>query len=249
MVPAEVGVVILSMKTKIFFSVVLSLATLRAEPVQGVVFPFKTVQVSSPVLQEVITEVLVEEGTEVREGQIIVQLRNEREQLDVELSKKLIELKQFIARGQEKLYKEKMGSEEKALEAKTDLELAVLQQSAKQIALKEKTVRAPISGVVVKKYKEAGEAIDRAEKLADIVNIDSVYVQFYLAPALRKAVQQDQPIRVRILDLEGAEFDGKITFIDPRNDAASGLVRVKALVENKDHRIKPGMKGSAEFGK
>ena len=110
-------------------------------------------------------------------------------------------------------------------------------------------MRAPISGVVVKKYKEAGEAIDRAEKLVDIVNIDTVYVQFYLTPALRKAVQQDQPIRVRILDLEGAEFDGKITFIDPRNDAASGLVRVKAQIENKDRRIKPGMKGSAEFGK
>jgi len=237
------------MKTKIFFSIVISLATLRADPVQGVVFPIKTVQVSSPVLQEVITEVLVEEGTEVRDGQIIVQLRNEREKLDVELSKKLIELKTFIARGQEKLYKEKMGSEEKALEAKTDLELATLQQSSKEIALREKTVRAPISGVVVKKYKEAGESIDRAEKLMDIVNIETVYVQFYLAPSLRKSVQQDQAIRVRILDLEGAEFDGKVTFIDPRNDAASGLVRVKAQIENKDRRIKPGMKGSAEFGK
>jgi membrane fusion protein (multidrug efflux system) len=244
-----VGVVTFSMKTKIFFSIVISLATLRADPVQGVVFPIKTVQVSSPVLQEVITEVLVEEGTEVRDGQIIVQLRNEREKLDVELSKKLIELKTFIARGQEKLYKEKMGSEEKALEAKTDLELATLQQSSKEIALREKTVRAPISGVVVKKYKEAGESIDRAEKLMDIVNIETVYVQFYLAPSLRKSVQQDQAIRVRILDLEGAEFDGKVTFIDPRNDAASGLVRVKAQIENKDRRIKPGMKGSAEFGK
>jgi membrane fusion protein (multidrug efflux system) len=244
-----VGVVIFFMKTKIFLSVVLSLASLHAEPVQGVVFPLKTVQVSSPVLQEVITEVLVEEGAEVREGQIIVQLRNERETLDVELSKKLIELKQFIARGQEKLFKEKMGSEEKALEAKTDLELARLQQSAKEIALKEKTIRAPISGVVVKKYKEAGEAIDRAEKLVDIVNIESVYVQFYLPPGMRKSVQQDQPVRVRILDLEGAEFEGKMTFIDPRNDAASGLVRVKVQIDNKDRRIKPGMKGSAEFGK
>lgn len=237
------------MKTKILLSAVLSLATLRAEPVQGVVFPIKTVQVSSPVLQEVITEMLVEEGTEVREGQVVAQLRNERETLDVELSKKLIELKQFIARGQEKLYKEKMGSEEKALEAKTDLELARLQQSAKEIALKEKTVRAPISGVVVKKYKEAGESIDRAEKLMDIVNIETVYVQFYLAPTMRKFMQQNQAIRVRILDLEGADFDGKVTFIDPRNDAASGLVRVKAQIENKDRRIKPGMKGSAEFGK
>jgi RND family efflux transporter MFP subunit len=236
------------MKAPVFIAL-LAAAALHAEPVQGVVSPNKQISLSSPVMQEIITEMLVEEGTEVREGQIIAQLRNEREKLDVRLSEKLIELKQFIARGQERLYKEKMGSEEKALEARTDLELARLQLDSKKIALGEKTVRTPLGGIVVKKYKEPGESVDRAEKLVDIVNIDQIYVQFYLKPELRKTLTQDAPIRVRILDLESKDFDGKITFVDPRNDAASGLVRVKVKVENADHRIKPGMKGSADFGK
>ena len=237
------------MKASVFLALLAATAALHAEPVQGVVSPNKQISLSSPVLQEIITEMLVEEGSEVREGQIVAQLRNEREKLDVRLSEKLIELKQFIARGQERLFKEKMGSEEKALEARTDLELARLQLDSKKIALNEKTVRTPLGGIVVKKYKEPGESVDRAEKLVDIVNIDQIYVQFFLKPELRKTLKQDAPIRVKILDLEATEFDGKVTFVDPRNDAASGLVRVKVKVENADHRIKPGMKGSADFGK
>lgn len=228
---------------------VLTAGLLHAEPTQGIVLPFKQVSVASPVLQEIISGMFVEEGTEVKEGQVLVQLRNDREKLDVELSEKLIDLKRFIAQGQEKLFKEKMGSEEKAREATTELEIAELTMSAKRVTLEEKTIKAPLSGVVVKKYKEAGEAVDRAEKLMDIMNYDQVYAQFYVKPELRKSLNNNDKIKVKVADLENAEFEGKIDFIDPRNEAASGLLRIKVLVENKDHRIKPGMKSMAEFGK
>jgi RND family efflux transporter MFP subunit len=232
LVPPEVGVVNLNIQTMrrnvlalVLFA--LGAASGSAETFQGVVSPIKSVSVSSPVLQEIITDVLVKEGAAVKEGDVIVELRKEREELDVKLSNKLIELKRFIARGQDKLFKEEMGSEEKALEAKTDLELAQLQLEAKTVALKEKTIRAPLSGTVVKKYKEAGESVAREEKLIDIVNIDQVFVRIYLPPNLRKILKEQEKVSVKIADLEGAEFAGTVTFVDPRNDAASGLVQVK----------------------
>jgi RND family efflux transporter MFP subunit len=235
-----------------FLSSLLSLALVAAhaaEPVQGVILPFKKISVPSPVLQEIISEMLVEEGTEVKEGQVIVQLRNEREKLDVEIAEKSIDLYKFIAAGHERLFNEKMGSQEKALEAKTNYELAQIQKKAKQFSLDEKTIRATISGVVVKKYKESGEAVDRAEKILDIMNYDQVYARFNLPSELRKTLQMDAPMRVKVLDLDGAEFTGKIAFIDPSNDMASGLVGVKILIDNKDHRIKPGMKSAGVFAK
>ena len=83
------------------------------------------------------------------------------------MSEKMIDFKKFIARGHERLFKEQMGSEEKALEAKTDVELSLLKLDANKIALREKTVLSPLSGTVVKKYKESGESISREEKLVD----------------------------------------------------------------------------------
>jgi RND family efflux transporter MFP subunit len=226
-----------------------ALAPGYADPVPGVIMPFKQVSVPSPVLQEVITEINVEEGSEVQEGQILVQLRNEREKLDVQLTEKSIELRRFVAQGQEKLFQEKVGSEEKAREARTELQMAEVTLEAKKVALAEKTIRSTLSGVVVKKYKEVGEAVDRQEKLMDIINYDQVHIRFDVRPELRKTLSMDKPVRITVSDLDNAEVTGRIIFIDPRNDAAGGTIRIKVAVENKDHRIKPGMKCSADFAK
>jgi membrane fusion protein, multidrug efflux system len=201
------------------------------------------------VLQEIITGIRVKEGDSVKEGDIIVELRKEREELDVKLSEKLIELKRFIARGQHRLYKENYGSKEKALEAQTDLELAELQLDAKKVALAEKTIKAPLSGIVVKKHKEVGEAVAREEKLLEIINIDQVKVRFNLKPELRKSVKEGQQIKVKVPDLGGAEFTGKVAFVSPRIDAAAQLMEVMVEIDNKDHAIKAGMGGEADFGK
>ena len=230
-------------------SLLLALAAVRAEEKQGLVIPFKTVSVSSPVLQEVIDSVLVEEGDEVTEGQPIVQLRAEREALEVERTQKLIELGTFKAGGTETLFKEKIGTKEKWLEEQAQLELSKILHRAAETMLKEKTVRAPLAGVVVKKYKEAGESVDRAEKLMDIVNIDQVYVQFYLDPILMETTKEGQEVRIKFPVINNAEFTGKITFVDPRIDAGSGFFRVKVLLENKARTVKAGMRATANFGK
>ena len=145
----------------------------------------KQVSVSSPVLQEVIREVLVKEGDTVKEGQPIVQLENAKEELAVQEGERLVENAEFIAKGTEALHKDKMGSREQMLKAKTELELAKIRLAAAHVNLKEKTIRAPLDGIVVKKHKEAGEAVDRVEKLIDLVNIDQVYVQCYVNPKLQ----------------------------------------------------------------
>ena len=214
-----------------------------------IVIPYKTVQVSSPVLQEVIESVLVEEGAEVTEGQPVVQLRSEREALEVERTQKLIELSTFKAQGAESLFKEKMGSKEKWLEENAQLELARILHRVAEVALKEKTVLAPLAGVIVKKYKEAGESVDRAEKLLEIVNIDQVYVQFYLEPALMGSIKEGQEVEVTFPANNNAKAIGKVDFVDPRLDAATGNLRIKVLIDNKNRTIKAGMRATANFAK
>lgn len=221
----------------------------RADDTQGLVMPLKQVSVSSPVLQEVIEHVLVEEGDAVKEGQVLIELRKEKEELEVKQAEQVVEQKRFTAEGAQKLYKEKIGSQEAAIQKQTELDLAKIQLKAAEVRLKEKTIRAPLNGIVVKKYKEAGEAVDRVEKLLDVVNIDQVYVQFYLDPKLMDSIKQDMQVPVRFAVIGNQDFIGKVSFIDPRIDAGSGLFRVKVLIENADHKIKAGMRGTVDFGK
>lgn len=222
---------------------------LQAEEVQGLVIPFKQVTVSSPVLQDIIGEIYVDEGDEVKLGQPMAKLLSDKEDLEVQQYAKMIERRQFEAKGMEELLKEKMASKDAALEKQTDLELAKIQHKLALVRFNEKTIRAPLSGTVVKKYKEVGEGVDRAEKLFDVVNIDQVYVQFYLDPKFMETLKANTKLPVHLSALPRSSFTGTISFIDPRIDAASGLFRVKLLLDNPSHEIKAGMRAQADFSK
>lgn len=237
-----------------FFCISLCLAALslaRADETQGLVIPFEQVTVSSPVLQDIIKEINVKEGDEVSKGQVLAQLMNDKERLEAQKYEKLIERAEFQYKGMETLAKEKMASREAALEKLTDLELAKIQYKLAQTMLEEKTIRSPLAGIVVKKYKEPGEAVDRVDKLFDIVNIDKVYVQVYLDPKLMDKITPGAKVPVRFPALRGGPQTDMATvaFVDPRIDAASGLFRVKLVLDNPGHDIKAGMRGQVDFTK
>jgi RND family efflux transporter MFP subunit len=237
------------MFSRSFALLVLLAAPLAAQEVTGLILPFKSVLISSPVLQEVIEKVAVEEGDTVKEGQLLVQLRNAKEQLTVQENEQIVKNAEFVAKGLASLLEQKMGSREAALKAATELALAKIRVELAKELLSEKTIKAPLSGVVVKKFKESGESVDRAEKIVEIVNIDSLYAQFYLEPKFIQILKLDQPISIRFPERKDLTVTGKISFIDERIDATSGRFRVKVLLPNPDRKIKAGMQALADFGK
>ncbi|MGC3990427.1 MAG: efflux RND transporter periplasmic adaptor subunit [Chthoniobacteraceae bacterium] len=227
----------------------LSSAFLSAEPVQGLVLPFKEVSISSPPeRQDVIQSIKVEEGDVVKKGEILAQLDDRAAKLDVEDAKQKIKQAEFTAKGMQQLLQEKMVSKDATLAKETDLELANTLYKAAQLYLDEKSIRSPLDGIVVKRYKEEGEAADKIEKMFDVVNIDKVYVQFYLDPRWMQRLHAGQEIKLHLpLLSEHPQFIGTVAFMDPRIDAASGLFRIKLLVDNPDHLIKAGMRAEVDF--
>ena len=184
-------------------------------------------------LQEVITAVLVEEGDTVKEGQPLVQLRVGEGGTGGAAHREADRTSDVQIQGLRNRFSTRRWAARKSRWRKqAQLELAKILHRAAEAAFKEKTIRAPLAGIVVKKYKEAGESVDRVEKLMDIVNIDQVYVQFYLDPKLMTSMREGQEVPVKFPVLDNAEFTGKVTFIDPRIDAGSGFFRIKVLIEN-----------------
>jgi RND family efflux transporter MFP subunit len=224
---------------------------LLADEVQGLVPPFKEVSVSSPVLQDVVKDMKVDEGDVVKQGDILAELLNDREQLDVQRYQNVEKRAEFQYKAMKELAATHDASQDALMEKETDLQGAKLDYQMALQALDEKTIKSPLSGIVVKRYKEPGESVDRTEKLFDIVDIDQVYVQFYLNPTYMEklSVGDTVPVRFPALKQGQQEYSGKVSFIDPRIDAASQLFRVKLLLDNPHHEIKAGMSGVADFSK
>lgn len=215
-----------------------------AEPtsVPGLILPFQEVEVGTAAAG-LVAEVLVKEGDTVEEGQPILRLNDEVERLEVERAARVLEKARFDHDAAEKLLAEKIGTREDALKKRIEHDLASLALQAAQLRLAQRTIRAPIQGILVRRDKEPGEAVQLDETVAQVVHIRRLYAQFYLEPAQVRLAQPGQSLNLRVPSLpEQPPLSARIDFIDPRMDAESGLYRIKLLLDNADLRLKAGMR-------
>lgn len=208
----------------------------------GLVLPFREVVISSPV-QSTIDSIECKEGDAVKQGQTLAQLDNRIEKLDMLRTKAAMEKRQFDFEGSKNLFADNIISEDEAMKGRIELELARLQAEQAEEINRMRTITAPISGIIVEKMREIGESVTATEPMFRLVDIDKVLVQFYLPVEDSAAIKVGKALRIKCRAADkDAMFDGRVEFVDPRVDAASGLIRVKVIVDNPGHAIKPGLR-------
>ncbi len=99
----------------------------------------------------------------------------------------------------------------------------------------------------MEKKKEAGEAVNENEPVFRIIDISRVYLQVFVEAGVALALKHGESVTVTFPEHQNLERAGTIDFIDPRIDGASGLVRVKVLIDSPDRKLIAGMRGSAAF--
>jgi multidrug efflux system membrane fusion protein len=141
-----------------------------------------------------------------------------------------------------------------AAQAAAAVQAAQAQVALAKLDLSLTQVRAPLPGrtgqaqVSVGDYVAAGPA---PTLLTTLVSADPVYVTFssdeqtFLRFASRAL---GTPVAVGLADENGYPHPGKIDFIDNRVDAATGTVRLRAVVPNPDKRLTPGLFARVRLG-
>jgi len=219
-------------------------ALLRAAPVaEGVLLPFREVTVSSAV-QGILAAVNVREGDTVAAGTLLATLIDRVEAAEVDRFAKVLEQREFAAQGTQNLFRDQVVSEGEAIEKRIERDIAQLQHQIALEQLDRRKIRSPIDGVVVEKKKEAGEAVDMNEAVFHLVDISRVYLQVFIDATEALKLKAGQTVPVSFRDYQAGTRNGTIDFIDPRIDGASGLVRIKVLIENPDRKLIAGMRGS-----
>ena len=215
-------------------------------PLEGLVLPFRQVEVAAPVSSRIV-ELKVGEGDAVQEGQPLARLYGKLEELDMQRAKALLERREFEAKGAKRLYESRIIPEAKALESRIDLDLARLQYETAAEQVRLRTVLAPLSGVVVARHREAGEAVSAAQPLFRILDLSRVVVRCAVDPKVVAGLAAGQKVRVHLPQMpEVGTLEGEVGLVDPCADEA-GLVRVKVVVENPGHRIRTGLKALVDL--
>ncbi len=231
----------------LFTALLLSAGAAAATPAaEGVLLPFREVTVSAAV-QGILAAVNVREGDAVATDTLLATLIDRVEAAEVDRFAKVLEQKEFAAQGTQNLYRDQVVSEGEAIEKSIERDIAKLQHHIALEQLDRRKIRSPIDGIVVEKKKEAGEAVDANEPVFHLVDISRVYLQVFVESTAALKLKVGQPVAVNFPEYQTQVHQGTIDFIDPRIDGASGLVRVKVLIDNADRKLIAGMRGSVNF--
>jgi membrane fusion protein (multidrug efflux system) len=182
-----------------------------------------------------------QEGDEVHKGEVVVNLEDEAEKLQVDSAQAILDKRRFEATSATKLHEKGTDSEDEARTAQTNLKTAEIQLQEAVVAEDKKNVKAPFDGVVTRRIREVGEAVDQYFPLLTMVDLSKVYLEVYLPANRLRDLQPGAAVEVKVPDLPGRTFQGQVHFIAPVIDPASGESRVKILIANQDRALRSGM--------
>jgi len=248
-----------------FFTAVAITTAGAPGPRIGTVFPFAEIPLVTQAGGKV-SAISVAEGEYVKRGQVILAIDTAREQAEI----KLIELqigheaalrleKLALTTAQEDQARDEALSRDKSVPPKqlkdslnrvnlarerVGIERGRLAEQRQQLAIKRQRLQdyqvlAPASGVMASVLLHANQVVNAGAKAGELLQIDQVYVETFVP--LAEATRIKSGARATIHPEGQPAAAGRVKVLGQKVDPVSGSIKVKILVPNESHRLKPGM--------
>jgi RND family efflux transporter MFP subunit len=241
-----------------------------AAPIVGVVRAHDQAIVQSEIAG-IVDTIAVKEGDVVAEGQTLVELRRQRQEIALEVARAgqaraeaqaaetralldaALKERDRVTQAADVLSKKEVEDARdvvERLEASLRVQQADVNRATQEVRLREHELRqtrlaAPFAGTVTRILVHRGDALNPVEtNVAEVVDLKRLYVEVLLPrqEALRLRVGTAIRIDVEREWLGAAgSVTGHVSYVNPTLDAASRMVMAKIDVPNPNGTIRPGM--------
>lgn len=124
--------------------------------------------------------------------------------------------------------------------------LAQLERRRAEAVLALRTIRSPINGVVMERFKSVGEFVED-EPLLRIARLDPLHIEVIIPAEHMAHVQPGTQAEVRSVIAGSEPFIATVDRVDLIADAASGTFGARLKVDNPDYGIIAGLRCQVEF--
>jgi RND family efflux transporter MFP subunit len=114
-----------------------------------------------------------------------------------------------------------------------------LRTSAQQ--LKDATLLAPFPAIIVKRTAHEGEMAGTGQEAFHLMNISQVKVEGELPEQDLALVKKGTAVNIRLDAYPDLSFQGRVDLVGPTVDLVTRTFRIRAIADNPDRQIKPGM--------
>lgn len=207
-------------------------------PVSGTLVAQRSAMVKAKVAAEVLS-LSVREGEAVRQGQVIATLDPQEFMLKLQQARQQVAQAQAQAQIAQQTLDSNQALVQQGFIAKTTLEASVSNAAAARAtvqaaqaaadlslkALKDATVRAPLSGLIAQRLVQVGERVAVDARLVEIVDLGSLELQAALSPQALSAISVGTPA---LLTVEGVAdaVPARVARINPSAAADTRAVTV-----------------------
>jgi len=130
---------------------------------------------------------------------------------------------------------------------KAQVEQAEAALTSARSQFKDATVSAPISGIIGKRYFEAGDMANLMSPLVKIVQMDRLKIVVDAIEDDLGKLAAGQEAKITVRSYPDRKFIGKVTKISPILDPITRMADVEIMLDNKGHLLKPGMYAEVEI--
>jgi multidrug efflux pump subunit AcrA (membrane-fusion protein) len=116
-----------------------------------------------------------------------------------------------------------------------------------RILIRETDIISPLRGIVASKNMDAGELVKSESIIANLININDVYLVMNISERDVVFIKTGQKVRFTVDAIDKRHFEGAIVHATPVLDAKTRTMTVKALIHNSDMILLPGMFARAEI--
>jgi HlyD family secretion protein len=227
--------------------------------------------VVSSKIQGRLSDLRVEEGSEVKKGDVLARLESNDYEATVERARAAVQRAEADLAEQQRqlrvateLAKESVLSEDERDAARSRVRIAdaSLAQAKADLAyaeaqLQNTVIRAPFSGVVVKKMAEVGESVapippgvnisTSSGAIVALADLGTLEVEADVAEANVARVAGGQPAEVTVEAIPDRRYKAVLRQVIPTADRTKATVMVKVTILDKDENLKPEMSAKVTF--
>ncbi len=187
--------------------------------------------------------ILVEEGDDVKSGEVLARLDGDRLRLEKEQAgANLRKLKKDYQRNVDLRDRglisagdfEKIQYEMEALQATYDL-------AALELGYTE--IRAPIDGVISERFIKVGNTIDVNAPTFQVTSLEPLISYLHVPEREYRRIDSGQDASILVDALAGEEFAAIVSRVSPVVDPGTGTFKISIEVSDPSRRLKPGMFG------
>jgi membrane fusion protein, multidrug efflux system len=226
-----VAVVTAHATKKDFAHEVEALGTLRAN---------ESVDITAKVADRV-AAIHFDEGQQVRKGTVLIELDNTEARADLAAAEAAASDSRSQYKRSQELFQTKALSEAQLDQLQATLLANEARVAAARSRLADRVITAPFNGRVGLRNVSLGGLVNPGAVITTLDDLSVVKLDFAVPEMFLSTLQPGLTVEARSTAYAETAFAGRVASVDTRVDPTTRSVAIRALIDNRDGRLRPGM--------